>query len=253
MANKIHLLTNRDKLVVTGLFLSKFDMVGLKTLGFGSFSEAFNAIALSLNSSPASIKNYRDEFDPYFSNPRQGWHKRTMRAYCKNVMDEFGDLDIDTFSTFLKTEISAIGDIEIIEENVDSSEDNSFAKRLITGQAAEKYFEGIYTKLPEFEDFDLVNTTGFGCGFDYKMLKDNYPFLAVEVKGMASSTGAIMLTSKEYKTAQLLENRFYLFVVRNFSEKPYHTVFQNPLKSKLNFDRRESLTVQVSWLANIKK
>lgn len=246
-------LTTRDKLIVTGLFLSKFDVEGLQALGFNGFSEAFNAIALSLNSSPASLKNYRDEFDPYFPNSRQGWHKRAIREYCKNIMDEFGDLNIDSFATFLKTEISAIGDIEIIEEKVDPSEDNTFAKRLITGQAAERYFEAIYNKLPEFQDFNLVNTTGLGCGFDYKMLKDNYPFLAVEVKGMASSTGAIMLTSKEYKTAQFLENRFYLFVVRNFIEKPYHTVFQNPLKSKLVFDRRESLTVQVSWSASLQR
>lgn len=246
-------LSTRDKLIVTGLFLSKFDVKGLQALGFGGFSEAFNTIALSLNSSPASIKNYRDEFDPYFSNPRQGWHKRTIRAYCKNIMDEFDDLDIGSFATFLKTEISAIGELEIIEDQVDSSEENTFAKRLITGQAAEKYFEEIYFRLPEFQGFNLVNTTGLGCGFDYKMIKYNHPFLAVEVKGMASSTGAIMLTSKEYNTAQFLDNRFYLFVVRNFIEKPYHTVFQNPLKSNLIFDRRESLTVQVSWSANIQR
>jgi Domain of unknown function (DUF3883) len=244
-------LNNRDKLILAGLFLSKFDTDGLQALGFSTFSEAFNAIALSLNSKPASLKNYRDEFDPYFPNPRQGWHKRGMRDYCKNIMDEFNGLDIDSFATLLKTEISTIGEIEIIEEKTDPSEDNTFAKRLITGQAAEKYFETMYNKLPEFQDFNLVNTTGFGCGFDYKMLKDSIPFLAVEVKGMASSSGAIMLTSKEHRTAQILENRYYLFVVRNFIEKPFHTVFQNPLNSTLAFDRRESVTIQVSWSANI--
>ncbi len=244
-------LNNRDKLILAGFFLSKFDTNGLQALGFSTFSEAFNAIALSLNLKPASLKNYRDEFDPYFPNPRQGWHKRGMRDYCKNIMYEFNGLDIDSFATLLKTEISTIGEIEIIEEKADASEDNTFAKRLITGQAAEKYFETMHNKLPEFQDFDLVNTTGFGCGFDYKMLKDNFPFLAVEVKGMASAAGAIMLTDKEYRTAQVLENRYYLFVVRNFVEQPFHTVFQNPLNSALAFDRRESVTIQVSWSTNI--
>jgi len=246
-------LTTRDKLILTGLFLSKFDVNGLQALGFDGFIEAYNVIALSLNSKPASIKNYRDEFDPYWPNPRQGRHNRPIREHCKNIMDEFNNLDIDSFATLLKTEISAVGDIEIIEENIDPSEYNTFAKRLITGQAAEKYFEEIYSTLSEFQDFNLINTTRFGCGFDYKMLKDNYPFLAVEVKGMAASTGEVMLTSKEYKTAQILENRFYLFVVRNFTEKPYHTVFQNPAKSKLVFDRRESITVQESWTASIQR
>ena len=244
-------MNNRDKLILSGLFLSKFDTIGLQALGFRTFSEAFNAIALSLNSKPASLKNYRDEFDPYFPNTRQGWHKRELRVYCKNIMHEFNGLDIDSFTTLLKTEISTIGDIEVIEEKADASEENSFAKRLVTGQAAEKYFETVYNKLPEFQDCNLVNTTGFGCGFDYKMLKGNFPFLAVEVKGMSSSSGSIMLTSKEYRTAQILENRYYLFVVRNFIEQPFHTVFQNPINSALAFDRRESVSIQVSWSTNI--
>lgn len=244
-------LTIRDKLIVSGLFLSKFDVDGLHALGFDGFHEAFNTIALSLNASPASLKNYRDEFDPYFPNSRQGWHKRAIRKYCKDFMAEYGNLDIDAFATLLKTEISVVGDIDIIEEKIDPSEDNTFAKRLVTGQAAEKYFEANYSNLPEFQEFNLVNTTGLGCGFDYKMLKNESPFLAVEVKGMASPTGAIMLTSKEYKTAQFLKDRFYLFVVRNFVEKPFHTIFQNPLETKLVFDRREATTVQVSWCTNI--
>jgi hypothetical protein len=249
----MRLLTTREKLIITGLFVSKFDVKGLQALGFNGFSEAFNAIALSLNSNPASIKNYRDEFDPYFPNPRQGWHKRPLREYCKKIMDEYRDWDIDSFAAYLKTEISAIGEIEIIEESANPSEDNTFAKRLITGQAAEKYFETVYSKLPEFQGFNLVNTTGLGCGFDYQMLKEGHPFQAVEVKGMTASTGAITLTCKEYKVAQFLENRYYLFVVRNFNEKPYHTVFQNPLKSKLIFERRESAIIQISWATNIQR
>jgi hypothetical protein len=63
--------STREKLILAGLFLSKFDAEGLNSLGFSSFSEAFNVLALCQNSSPASLKNYRDEFDPYFSNPRK--------------------------------------------------------------------------------------------------------------------------------------------------------------------------------------
>jgi len=246
-------LTTRDKLIIAGFYLSKFDVKGLQMLGFKGFHEAFNVIALSLKAKPASLKNYRDEFDPYFPNPRQGWHKRAIRMYCKDIMDEYGNLDIDDFATLLKTEISVAGDIEIIEEKVATSEDNTFAKRLVTGQAAERYFEMAYCSLPEFQGFGLENTTRLGCGFDYKMCKDEFPFLAVEVKGMASSTGTIMLTSKEHKTAQFLENRYYLFVVHNFIEKPYHTIHQNPLNSKLFFERRETAIVQVSWSASIER
>lgn len=69
----------RDKLVLTGLYLSKFDEAGLKRLGFKTFTEAFNVIGYALGAKPASIKNYRDEFDPLFPNRRKGWHKRETR------------------------------------------------------------------------------------------------------------------------------------------------------------------------------
>ncbi|HAR49236.1 MAG TPA: DUF3883 domain-containing protein [Smithella sp.] len=166
-------------------------------------------------------------------------------------MDEFGMLSMESFADLIKTEISIAGEVEIIEEQADMSESNSFAKRLITGQAAEKYFERVFITVPEFQSYSLTNTTGLGCGFDYRMSREDSPFLAVEVKGITTSTGAIQMTSKEHKIAQLLEDRFFLFVVRNFAEKPYHTVFQNPVNSRLIFDRRESVSVQVFWSTTI--
>ena len=243
--------TTRDKLIMTGLFLSKFDVTGLQALGFGGFSEAFNAIAMSLKANPASIKNYRDEFDPYYPNPRKGWHKRAVRQYCKQFMDEYGGLDLETFAALIKSEISSVGEIEIIEEQIDTSESNTFAKRIETGQAAESYFESVYPTLPTFQQYDLLNTTRFGCGFDYKMIKAEHPFLAVEVKGIAAATGAIQLTNKEYRVAQILENRFFLFVVQNFVEKPFHTIYQDPLNSSLVFEKRETRMTQISWSTSI--
>lgn len=247
----MHSFSTRDKLILTGLFLSKFDVHGLKVLGFAGFSEAYNAIALSLKASPASLKNYRDEFDPFFPNKRKGWHKRPIRQYCKDLMEEYGSLSLDNFATLLKTVVSVSGEIDIVEEKVEDSELNTFAKRMITGQAAENYFEKVYHTVPLFQHYSIANTTRFGCGFDYKMTKEASPFLAVEVKGMAATTGVIQLTNKEYKIAQLLGNRFYLFVVRNFSEKPFHTVFQNPLTSNLSFKRRETAAIQICWFTDI--
>jgi hypothetical protein len=65
-------MATREKLILSGLYLSKYDLLGLKGLGFESFAEAFNVIGYALGSRPASIKNYRDEFDPLFSNRRKG-------------------------------------------------------------------------------------------------------------------------------------------------------------------------------------
>ena len=59
-------LTLREKSILSGLYLSKFDAGGLKFLGFDNFTEAFNVIGLALGVKPASVKNYMNEFDLCF-------------------------------------------------------------------------------------------------------------------------------------------------------------------------------------------
>jgi hypothetical protein len=39
-------IATREKLILAGLYLSKYDSVGLKKLGFESFKEAFNVIGI---------------------------------------------------------------------------------------------------------------------------------------------------------------------------------------------------------------
>ncbi len=96
--------SKREKQILSGLFLAKFDSLGLNLLGFGSFTEAFNVIGFALAGKPASIKNYRDEFDPLFpDNPRSGWHKRPTRDYCLKVMREYEALDPQIFSALIRS------------------------------------------------------------------------------------------------------------------------------------------------------
>ena len=96
-------IPTRDKLILTGLFLSKYNVIGLQELGFQTFKEAFNVIGYGLGQKPASIKNYRDEFDPLLSSVRRGWHKRPRREYCLRMLDEYQDLDISTFASLIKS------------------------------------------------------------------------------------------------------------------------------------------------------
>src|ERR1700674_292898 len=96
-------LTVRQKLILSGLYLSKFDSLGLRRLGFDNFVEAFNVIGYALGSKPASVKNYRDEFDPLFPNKRMGWHKRATRDYCLKVFEQYQDLDLDAFSGLVRS------------------------------------------------------------------------------------------------------------------------------------------------------
>ena len=247
-----HRIAKREKLILAGLFLSKFDTVGVAMLGFESFTEAFNVIGYGLGGKPASIKNYRDEFDPLFPNPRAGWHQRSLRAHCANVLKEYKSLDIQTFCALVK---SFVGYEEKASTEVPADRDendSAFARRLITGLAAEHYFESVQSGLPEFSNYVVENTTRLGCGYDFRLQsKTDDPFLAVEVKGLRDKAGSLSLTPKEHHVAAILADRFYLFVVKNFRESPFHEIYRNPLASPLSFERKERVIVQVSWFTNV--
>lgn len=247
-------IAKREELIRAGLFLAKYDLLGLKQLGFTSFVEAFNVIGYAMGAKPASIKNYRDEFDPLFPNHRKGWHKRQTRPYCQSVYERYESLDLESFTGLIK---SFFGYDENIWSGLHAKEeqndgDTSFARRLITGLAAERYFESVQSSLPEFEGYVVENTTRFGCGYDFRLKAEtSRDFLAVEVKGLRGRIGSLSLTPREYESATDLKDRFFLFVVKNFQESPCHENFQDPLSGRLLFKKKERVTVQVSWLVSV--
>jgi hypothetical protein len=76
-------------------------------------------------------------------------------------------------------------------------------------------------------------------------------FLAVEVKGLSEKSGSLSLTPKEHQVASALTGRFFLFVVKNFRESPYHEIYPDPLAGALRFSKKERVVVHTSWLANV--
>jgi len=244
----------REKLILTGLYLSKYGSLGTKRLGFRTYAEAYNVVGYALGSRPQSIKNYRDEFDPLFPNSRKGWHKREIRDYCKKVLVEYKNLDLEPFTGLIKSFVGYDENAWSTVQTKDEREERAsgFAKRLITGLAAERYFESVHSTLPEFQGCAIENTTQLGCGYDFKLLRQkSEDFLAVEVKGIREKAGSISLTPREYDVATELQNRFYLFVVKNFQKIPYHELFLNPIAGGLQFTRIERVSIQVSWLTRV--
>jgi len=250
MTDFVHRMTLRDKRIVAGLYFSKFDEEGLAKLGFTSFKEAFNALGYALEGEPRSIRNYRDEFDPLFPNPRKGWVNRPRRKYCLEWIHRFGDLSLPEFSAVV-TSFFAVDSVstdrqEVPDDAIDS--EIAFARRLITGRAAELYFQSRFREMNCFSDYELEDTTLQGCGYDFRLWPPSSgDFLAVEVKGLKERRGSISMTDKEFQTAGRLRERFYLLIVKNFSDKPFHEIHQNPVFGGLGFDRNERLVRQISW------
>lgn len=245
-------LNKKDKAILIGLFLSKFDKEGLNILGFNRFWEAFNTLGMSIETNPASIKNYRDEFDPLFPNSRKGWHKRKIRDYCKSYYTNFGNLGIEDFSLLIKKITFKNYEIDALKRKIFKKNEETYAKRLITGNAAENYFKNIFQTIPIFKELEIENTTQLGCGFDFKLTSSsvNY-FYGVEVKGISTNSGNILLTEKEYKVASFLKENYFLFIVKNFIKKPNHIFYQNPVLQNLNFKRNERKVTIISYTTQI--
>lgn len=181
--------------IIVGLYLSKFDKAGLRLLGFTTFVEAFNAFGYALGAQPATIKNYRDEFDPYFDNPRRGWHGRSMKGYCIPIYETYKNSSLDEFLITLQSILYNEVDFEKSQTNKDQT--NTFAKRLITGRSAEEYFRVNYQLVPQFAGYDILDTTSMGTGYDFEVSYQQRNRFYVEVKGLSQSSGAITLTQKE--------------------------------------------------------
>ncbi len=237
----------RDKSIIVGLYLSKYNLRGLAALGFNSFQEAFNIIGFALGCKPSSIKNYRDEFDPLFPNDRKGWHKRPIRDYCKVVYDNFSGADFEDFTDIIKAFYVPNYEIEKFIHTIEKRDfSSSVSKRLATGKAAEEYFKLAYKKIDIFQPFDLIDTTQMACGFDYKLSNGN-DFYCVEVKGLHEQKGNIQLTEKEFEIAKKMKGLYCLFMVTNFKEKPTHDFIFDPLNSRLIFKEVRKEITQITY------
>lgn len=84
---------NHSLALIVAYYLSKFDSIAYKNLGFSTSSGAHKEIGRILGVKPNSIKNMRDEFDPLHDNPRVGWYQRPLRPSRSNVVESFQDLN----------------------------------------------------------------------------------------------------------------------------------------------------------------
>ena len=92
--------------IITSYFLSRCNQKAVKALGYKSFTEAFNSIAIILDEKPSNIKNMRDEFDPYFDNNRVGWYQRALSASRKEIFDKLAGYSDDEVETIVKELLS---------------------------------------------------------------------------------------------------------------------------------------------------
>lgn len=83
--------------LIVSYYLSRCDLKAVNALGYSCWNETFEKLGAILNINPNSIKNMRDEFDPYFKNSRVGWYQRALTTSRKEVYEclkDWSDIEV---------------------------------------------------------------------------------------------------------------------------------------------------------------
>lgn len=246
--------------MVVALYLSKFGEEGLTQLGYRSYRQAFIEVGLSLNVKPNSIKNWRDEFDPYYDNRRKGWYQRGIRPTRQKVMTTFDNLSEKAFRAIVLDIITPEARPQIESElhsilkeikRVDGRKPGAkikFVSRGPTGRMAEEFFVSqFHAGLTPFAG-TLKDLRDEGVGFDFEIVRPKNRTL-VEIKGLAKESGSVTFTDKEWKVASQTQNDYFLGLVTQARVSPKIGFFQNPANVFTPLYHAYS-TVAVSWTVN---
>lgn len=249
--------------MIVAFYLSKFGKEGLTNLGFQSYTQAFDQIGDRLSVNRNSVKNWRDEFDPYYDNKRKGW-KRELRPSRHKVMAAFDGLsesalravvlDILTPAARPKVEIelhSALQEIKESEGSRKARRTVDYVARGPTGRMAEGYFMSRFQAgLTPFGG-TLIDRRDEGVGFDFSAMKGSDHVL-IEIKGIAKQPAGISFTDKEWRVANETRDGYFLGVVIDVMESPRIGFLQNPTQH-LSPTYHAYTTIAINWAVHARQ
>lgn len=239
-------MINNEQAIVVSYYLSRFNDEAVNNLGYKTWKDAFDDLSDKLQINKHTIKNWRDEFDPFHGH-RAGWHQRQPRKTISNIISQFEQLE--------EFDIRQIA-VEIINGNkidlpdIDNSENEVitnpiFILRGPTGKKAEQFFIEYHrlNNLPIAGE--LIDKRDFGCGYDFEIKSESNQHF-IEVKGLASNIGGLLFTNKEWETAKQERTKYTVCLVSNINDSPEISFINDPF-SKLNPRKNIIQTVQVQW------
>lgn len=249
--------------MIVAFYLSKFGEEGLKTLGFRSYTQAFDQVGERLSVNRNSVKNWRDEFDPYYDNRRKGWNRK-LRPSRHKVMVAFDDLSesalravvLDILTPAARPKVEA--ELHSALQEIKESEIARKARRTVdyvargpTGRLAEGYFMARFRAgLTPFSG-TLLDRRDEGVGFDFSAMRGSDHVL-IEIKGIAKQPAGISLTDKEWRVANETLDGYFLGVVIDVIESPKIGFLQNPAQH-LSPTYHAYTTIAVNWAVNARQ
>lgn len=249
------LKTNRKRLetaaIIVGYAMSRLDIRYLQSQGVRTWKAAFDRGAKALGVPPTSLKNLRDEFDPFHDNRRRGWWDRPLRPNRQRVM---GDLSEMSDEALLECISRILGqDVDATEELVDSLMQvrppaYNVAERLFTGRRAENLFLENCQSWIGVPRSEVLDRRDSASGFDFAIV--GMPQRAIEVKGLRGYSGAIQFTDREWSEAKLRQADYWLIVVGNVTTTPVFRLWKDPQKI-LHAQCRYQRSITALWTSRV--
>jgi hypothetical protein len=239
-------MVNNEQAIVVSYYLSRFNDEAVNNLGYKTWKDAFDDLSDKLQINKHTIKNWRDEFDPFHGH-RAGWHQRQARKTISNIISQFEQLEEFDIRQIV---VEIINGNKIDLPEIDNSENEVitnpiFILRGPTGKKAEQFFIEYHRFNNSPIAGELIDTRDLGCGYDFKInseLDQHY----IEVKGLASNIGGLLFTNKEWETAKQKRTKYTVCLVSNINDSPEISFINDPF-SKLNPRKSIIQTVQVQW------
>ena len=242
--------------MVVALYLSKFGEPGLAQLGFPTYRQAFEKVATVLGVKPNSVRNWRDEFDPYYDSGRRGWYQRPMRPSRLEVMATLDNLSevalravvLDIIRSPAPSLVQEGLRLVLSEGNAPKNKAKTeiqYVARGPTGRMAEEFFVSRFRAGETPFRGELRDRRDDGMGFDFEIVAPGSRQL-VEVKGMAKELGGIAFTDKEWKVANEVQSEYYLGLVTQIPTAPQIGFLQNPASTFIPAYHAYP-TIAVSW------
>jgi hypothetical protein len=248
---------------IIAYYLSRFDKQALISLGFKTDRQAFEETALRLGVKPNYIKFRRDEFDVEYPH-RKGWHKREKSSSIISILNTFSELDFLSMESIVKEILSGSpGEIQskdvgmllrVLEEDAEDKIRPFYVSRTLTGRNAEEAFMKWFYDNPHYFGTNgiLTDRRDHGCGYDFKLALPGGKELAIEVKGLSADQSGILLTSKEWDTARVMKEDYYLALISNLEDNPVVELIADPF-SCFAPKRNLQAIVRVSWTLSAKQ
>lgn len=237
--------------IIVAYAMSRLDTDFLNRFSYNSWREAFRDSGGRLRVRPASMKNLRDEFDPFHPNVRKGWHKRPLRPNRQRVLGEFCEASDDALAEVVTRVLRGDKEVQELVTNpiaATKARVENVAERLRTGRLAEEFFLVNSERICGFPRSALIDTRLDARGFDFGVVSERR--LAIEVKGLKLIRGDILFTDHEWQQATRRHGFYWLVVVGSVDRAPRAVMIKNPSASIRVVSTIRRSTV-VSWKARV--